>query len=74
MPMGQSKWTIQRNRQHWLHKTQKQNHYTICVEHNYTQINTNNVGKDESNIAYKGELQRTSQHAIMIKRLNIPKG
>jgi hypothetical protein len=37
-----SKWTIQRNWQHRWRKA-KQKHNTICVEHHYTQINTNNV-------------------------------
>jgi len=44
--------TIQRNWQHWEHKTQdedKQNknkkHNTTCVGHHYTQTNTNNVNK-----------------------------
>ena len=47
---GKQEWTIQRNWQHWTHKTQdedKQNekHNAICVGHHYTQTNTNNVNK-----------------------------
>jgi hypothetical protein len=43
---GNREWTIQRNWQHWVQKTQdedKQN--TICVGHHYMQANTNNVNK-----------------------------
>ena len=44
------KWTIQRNVQHWAHKTQhkdKQNkkYTTIYVGHHYAKTNTNNVNK-----------------------------
>jgi hypothetical protein len=35
------KWTIQRNWQHWVYKTQHENkqnkkHNTLCVEHHFT--------------------------------------
>ena len=47
---GNQEWTIQRNQQHWGHKTQdedKQNkkHSTICVRHHCMQTNINNVNK-----------------------------
>ena len=45
-----TKWTIQRNCQHRVSKTQdeeKQKHNTICVEHHYTQTNTNNVKRHD---------------------------
>ena len=46
---GNHKWTIQRNRQHRVHKTTnnkiKLQHNTICVGDHYTQTNTNNVDK-----------------------------
>ena len=48
---GNQKWTIQRNWQHWVHKTQdedKQNnkiHITVFVGHHYMHKNTNNVNK-----------------------------
>ena len=46
---GNHKWTIQRNWQHWVHKTKnnirKPQHKSICVGHHYTQTNTNNVNK-----------------------------
>ena len=47
-------WTIQRNRQHWVHKTQdedekksqtKTTHTTIGVGHHYAQTYTYNVNK-----------------------------
>ena len=41
---GNQQWTIQRNWQHWVHKTQDEDkHNAICVEHHYTQPNTNNT-------------------------------
>jgi len=49
--MGNQEWTLQRNWQHWVHKTQdddkhnKKKHYTISVGHYYLQTNTNNVNK-----------------------------
>jgi hypothetical protein len=41
------KWKIQRSWQHRIHKTKtnKAKTQTICVGHNYTQTNTNNVNK-----------------------------
>jgi phosphoenolpyruvate carboxylase len=41
---GNQTWTIQRN---WQQDEEKQNkkHNIICVEHHYTQTNTNNVNK-----------------------------
>ena len=41
-------WTIQRNWQHWGHKTktnETKKHNTICLGHQYWQKNTNNVNK-----------------------------
>ena len=40
---GIQEWTIQRNWQHWLHKTKTQK--TQHVLDTYTQTNTNNVNK-----------------------------
>ena len=40
--------TIQRNWQHWVHKTKtKKNkkHRAICAGHDYAQANTNNVNQ-----------------------------
>ena len=47
---GNQQWTIQRNWQHWVHKTpdedkQNKKHNTIYVGHHYAQINTTNVNK-----------------------------
>ena len=47
---GNQKWTIKRNWQHRVHKTQDEdkqskNNNTICVGHHYAQTNTNNVNK-----------------------------
>ena len=47
---GNKKKTIQRNWQHWVHRTQdedKQNKNTTqqCVGHHYAQTNTNNINK-----------------------------
>jgi hypothetical protein len=53
------KWTIQRNGQHWVHKTQDENKQN--KKHHYAQTNINSVnktwtllqttgGKDEHNI------------------------
>jgi hypothetical protein len=47
-PKGNQEWTIQRNWQHWVHKTQDEDkqdkkHKTICVGQYYIQTNTNNV-------------------------------
>jgi len=45
---GNQKWTIQRNWQHRVHtrrRKTKQKHNTICVGHQYAQINTNNLNK-----------------------------
>ena len=48
---GNQEWTIQRNWQHWAHKTQdedkqsKKQHNTICVGHHDTQTSINNVNK-----------------------------
>jgi len=47
---GNQEWTIQRNWQNWVHKTedeeeQNKYHNTICIGHHYTQANTNNVIK-----------------------------
>ena len=43
-------WTIKRKWQHMVPKTQEEDkpnkkHHSICVEHHYTQTNTNNVNK-----------------------------
>ena len=49
IPKGNQKWRIQRNWQHWVHKTKTKKktpkHNTTCVGHPYTQTNTNNVNK-----------------------------
>ena len=39
---GNQEWTIQRNWQHWVHKTQDEdnqnkNHNALCVRHHYPQ-------------------------------------
>jgi hypothetical protein len=39
---GNQEWAVQRNWQHWVHKTQDENkqnkkHITICVGHHHTQ-------------------------------------
>ena len=46
---GNHEWTIQRNWQHQVHKSQdtrqRQNKITMCVEDYYTQANTDNINK-----------------------------
>jgi len=63
---GNQEWTIQRNGQNCVHKTQDENKQiknTICGGRHYTQTNTNNInkkwallqttrGKDEPNIVF----------------------
>jgi hypothetical protein len=69
---GNKKWTIRRNWQHWVHRTQNEDNNPPPIHH-YTQTSTHNVnrtwaipqttgGKDESNIVYMQKSQRTSQH------------
>ena len=41
--MDNQEWTMQRNRQHWVHKTKANK--TINTTHHYTQANRYNVNK-----------------------------
>jgi hypothetical protein len=51
---GNKEWTIQRNWQHWVDKTQDEDeqskrHNILCVVHHYAQANINNVNKTPKN-------------------------
>ena len=66
---GNQEWTIQRNCQHWVHKTQdednKTKHNTLCVGHHHAQDARRRETKTQNKHKKQNKTKKPTQYVLV---------